>query len=58
MRGSAVGGGVERVLHVIPQVHAHLLNGIPTDFVWNLYADQLVLFITQVGAVGTVVSTT
>ncbi|KXZ49253.1 hypothetical protein GPECTOR_22g845 [Gonium pectorale] len=38
------------------RIFARLINGVLTDFVWNLYLDHLLLIITQIGTVGTVVS--
>ncbi|GLC35635.1 hypothetical protein PLESTB_000185700 [Pleodorina starrii] len=38
------------------RIFARLINGVTTNFVWNLYLDHLLLIITQIGTVGTVIS--
>lgn len=39
-------------------VYGRLVDGKPTDFVWNLYQDHLLLIVTQLGSIGTVIAAT
>ncbi|GIL75283.1 hypothetical protein Vretimale_7977 [Volvox reticuliferus] len=52
----APGAGAEPAFPVRNRIYARLINGMTTNFVWNLYLDHLLLIITQIGTVGTVVS--
>ncbi|PNW73745.1 hypothetical protein CHLRE_13g571000v5 [Chlamydomonas reinhardtii] len=38
------------------RIFARSINGVVTNFIWNLYLDHLFLIITQIGTVGTVIS--
>ncbi|GFR47526.1 hypothetical protein Agub_g9244 [Astrephomene gubernaculifera] len=38
------------------RIFARLIDGVVTNFVWNLYLDHLLLVITQIGTVGTVIA--
>ncbi|EFJ49745.1 hypothetical protein VOLCADRAFT_104190 [Volvox carteri f. nagariensis] len=48
--------GTQVAFPVRNRIFARLINGVTTNFVWNLYLDHLLLIITQIGTVGTVIS--
>lgn len=38
--------------------YGRLIDGQQTDFVWSLYQDHLLIFITQLGSAGTIIAAT
>ncbi len=49
-------GGLQTGFPVRNRIFARAINGVTTNFVWNMYLDHLLLIITQIGTVGTVFS--